>query len=443
MKEIIQKIIKKYIGDSGYKKNIVALTFGRIGAQVIPILLTPVLTRLYTPEEFGVFGVYSTIIALVAMVSSGRYCLAIVLPKSRTKAQSLLIVSSLLTFVVSVTFLMALLLTKGWLFEALNVGILNSYFGLVVLNILFIGLYEPVYYYALRSKKYKILATNIIIQALVVIASRLLLGYLSRTQSGLLLSHLLGYSVSYILLFLRLKLYNFNLKKGFKEFRELIKKYSDFPRYSFFADILSMTANLSSNLFLNKIFGSVPTGYYAMSDKFLGSPIWLITSSVGDVFKQEASERYRGKRDLYDIFLKTTKSLFILGLTAFVLIFLFVPYFIPFLLGPGWEQVGLFIRIFSIMYFFRFVVTPVSYIAYIVNKQKLNILFQGMRFGALVIAFILGYLTNDLYSTLIIWSLLTTLSYIIIFMVSLNLIKSLRNKKVLEEATREFLSENP
>jgi O-antigen/teichoic acid export membrane protein len=372
------------------------------------------------------------------MISTGRYCLAIVLPKQKEDAQRLLLISSILTFVVSVVFLIILLFTRDWFFPALNVEILDSYVFLIAFNVLFIGLYESIYYYALRNKEYKILSTNIIIQVLVVISLRLVLGYFSKTEYGLLLSHLLGYAISYILLFVRLGIYEFNISKLFQNIGELLKKYINFPKFSLFADILSMSANLSPNLFLNTIFGSASTGYYSMSDKFLGSPIWLITSSVGDVFKQEASEQYRERGSIYSIFIKTTKTLLVLGVIAFLLIFIFVPYLIPILLGPGWEEVGVFIRIFSIMYLAKFVVTPVSYITYIVNRQKLNIIFQSMRFGSLIGPFIWGYFSKDLYSTLISWSILTTISYIIIFFISLNIAKKLQNKKpesiVIEES---------
>jgi O-antigen/teichoic acid export membrane protein len=430
MIELIKKYISRYIGKSSYKKNVLSMVTGRVFAQAIPILLTPILTRMYSPEEFGLFGVYFTIISLIAMVSTGRYCLAIILPKKDKKVEGLVVLSSLITVGVSLISLLFLLLTKGILFPTLNVQALDSYILLIFLNILVLGLYEAAFYYGLRNKQYKILSTNIVIQSLVNITARLLLGYLGKTEYGLLLSYLLGYSISYILLVLRLKIYSFNFAERFKVIKSLAKKYIQFPRFSLFADTLSMAANHSPNLFLSKIFGAIPTGYYSMSDKVLGSPIWFIMSSVGDVFKQEAAQQYREKGNCYDIFVKTAKSLFLFGIVPFILIFIFAPLLVPFVFGQNWEPVGIFIRIFSIMYFTRFVVGPVSYIVYIVEKQKLNIVFQGMKFVSIILAFIFGYLTKELNMTLLMWSLLTTLSYIVIFRLSLNLAKNSRYSKI-------------
>ena len=165
-----------------------------------------------------------------------------------------------------------------------------------------------------------------------------------------------------------------------------------------------------------------------MSDKILGSPIWFVTSSVGDVFKQEATERIQKEGNCEKIFYKTSKALFIYGIIPFLLIFLFVPPLTPFLLGAEWTEVGQYIRIFSIMFFAKFVVSPVSYIMYIVGKQRLNIFFQASKFLVILTAFGIGYLLEDFKLTLYIWSVLMTVHYIVMYLVSLKLSRGAKEK---------------
>lgn len=423
MTKFLEPLIKKYIGESSYKKNVLFLMSGRVIAQVLPILLTPLLTRIYSPEEFGVFAVYYTVVSLVSMVSSWRYCLAIILPKKEEDAKRLLLLSWTLTFVTTIFFAVIMFIFGGELFQLLKTPTLNSYLWLMVVNVLVLGLSESAYFYGLRKKAYKTLSANVIVQSLTVVLFRIILGYFVSTEYGLLMSLFLEYIVSIALLVYRLEIYKFDFGNLFNGLKRVCKKYVRFPKYSLFADILSMSSNLSANLFINSIFGSTSSGYYSMSDKILGSPIWFVTSSVGDVFKQEASEKLRNKGGVYKLFVKTARTLFLLGIIPFSLIFLVVPYIIPFLLGEGWEPVGNFIRIFSLMYFAKFVVTPISYIVYIVNKQNYNLLFQGLRFGALLLAFVLGYYLEDLYFALVAWSVLTTFSYVITFFVSFKLVK--------------------
>ncbi len=420
MIDFIKNIIKKYIKNSQYKRNVMVMVSGRIVAQVIPILLTPLLTRIYSPGEFGIFGVYSTIIAIVAMVSNGRYSLSIILPKEDEQAKRLFLLSSIFTIICTIFFGILAITFGKEIFDYLEIPLLSEYIIILLLNILFIGLYEPLYYLTLRTKQYKILTTNIVIQALILVFTRITLGYLGYTETGLIVSYLVGYSLSYILLLIRLKIPVFRLIKEFKikDYMGLIRRYSRFPKFSLPADILSMLANYSPNILLNKIFGSVSTGYYSMSDKILGSPVWFITSSVGDVFKQEASEQLRTKNSCFDVFIKTFKTMFLLGIVPFLLIAIVSPLVIPFVLGPNWQPVGDLIRIFSLMYFLRFIVNPVSHIIYIVNKQNYNIFFQGLNLFTTIISFALGFYFQDLYLCFITFSVLSSISYIIVFLYS-------------------------
>ena len=95
MIDLVKKVIKKYTGESDYKKNVLTLVLGRVVGQALPILMTPFLTRMYSPEEFGIFAVYNTIVTILAMIASGRYCLAIILPNKEIDAKKLVIISSL------------------------------------------------------------------------------------------------------------------------------------------------------------------------------------------------------------------------------------------------------------------------------------------------------------------------------------------------------------
>lgn len=416
----IKHSLQKYLKGNQYEKNILILVGGRVLAQLLPILITPLLTRLYSPNDFGVFSVYLTIVAVLSMISNGRYCLAILLPEKDSDAQKLVAISSILSFLVSLIFMTGIMLKGEQIFALLNISILNEYKMLLGLNILFVALYEAVYYYALRKKKYKLIIRNVLIQAVILISIRIIGGYRGFLESGLMVSYFVGYVVAYLGILVSLR-FNFNNKIGYQEFRNLLSKYIKFPKFSLFADLLGNLANMAPNIGVNTIFGSESAGYLAISDKVLGSPIWFVTSSVGDVFKQEAAEQYRKEGSCEQIFKKTSRDLFLLGFIPFLLIFILVPPAIPFLLGSEWLIVGDYIRIFSIMFFAKFVVSPISYVVYIVGKQNLNIVFQGLKFLAVIIAFVVGFYVQDVEIALIVWSLLTTVSYVIIYVISQNL----------------------
>lgn len=414
MINFFKKSYNKYIGNSDYKKNVVILIGSRIIAQVIPILLTPLLTRIYSPKEFGVFGVYMAIVSFMAMASNARYSQATLLPNNKDKAQVIVLISSILTLLFSLLSLVVIFLIKDWFFTTLNIESISKYSFVLILNIVFFSLYEIFFIYELRRKRYKKLAINVIIQATVTISVKVLAGYWGYTETGLLISYLVGYMVGYILLFYKTD-YKIDIKLLVSDGKALMKEYINFPKFILLSDSLITLTNFLPSILLNKLFGSDSAGYFSLSEKVLGSPIWFITSSVGDVFRQEASEKYRNGESCTDIFKQTSKTLFFVGIIPFLLIFLFVPPIIPFVFGDAWSPAGDYIRILSLMYFSSFVVNPVSYIVYIVKKQKFAVLFQGIKFLSIIIAFAVGYCSNDLILGLILWSLLVTISNVLIY----------------------------
>ena len=68
---------------SKIQKNIATLVTGTMIAQAIPIAISPILTRLYTPAEFGSFALYMSIVSILVVIATARYELAIVLPKKK------------------------------------------------------------------------------------------------------------------------------------------------------------------------------------------------------------------------------------------------------------------------------------------------------------------------------------------------------------------------
>ncbi len=429
MIKYFRKIIDTYAGKSEYKRNVLTMILGRVIGQVIPILITPLLTRIYSPEEFGIFAVYSTIVIIVSMASNGRYCLVVILPKEDEEAKDLVVISSVISFISTVFFIFLISAFGSKFFELINSGVLEKYIWVIVMNVLSIALHEALFYYALRLKKYKTLAKDVIFYTSIVVIVRLALGYAGYTEFGLLASYMVGYVFSFLYLFFKLSIPKKFISKlvQLDNLKPLMMKYSKFPRYSLVADTMNLTALMSPNLFLNKIFGSVTAGYFSMADKVLGSPIWLITLSVGDVFKQEASEQLRKKGSCYKVFIKTARSLFLFGFLPFLALFIVSPYIFPFILGENWEPVGKYVRIFSLMYFAKFVVNPVSHVVYMVNKQNYNVFFQSLKILSIVIAFSLGYLFSNVDLGLMLWSGLTAVSYVIIYVISRRLAVSVRS----------------
>ena len=60
-------------------KNIIKLGSANLVSQVLPFVITPIVTRIYSPDSFGSFSIFISIVALISVIASARYELAIVI----------------------------------------------------------------------------------------------------------------------------------------------------------------------------------------------------------------------------------------------------------------------------------------------------------------------------------------------------------------------------
>ena len=83
---------------SEFTRNVLTLMTGTTIAQAIPIAISPILTRLYTPKDFGVLALFVAITSIFGSIANGRYELAIMLPKKDEDAVNILALGSTFIF---------------------------------------------------------------------------------------------------------------------------------------------------------------------------------------------------------------------------------------------------------------------------------------------------------------------------------------------------------
>jgi len=353
IRELINKLKKKYLPSGSFRDNFFTMAVGRTLSQVIPLLMTPLLTRIYTPTDFGIFAIFLSLVTVLALISNGRYNLAITLPKENSKAIQLFIICvigvisvSLFTFLIGISF-------EEDLLNAFGIEGKSAFIYLVPLGVLIVALIESVYYWLLRLRSYQFLSKHFFYWGLF----------------GLVFAHILGSLLSLILLIIQmiktydLKAIRAEMKKS--KLIEIAKEYKKFPFLSLPADGINSIANQLPNILLNNLFGSSVVGYYSLTQRVLGLPINFVSTAMTDVFRERASTDYRDKGNCKGIFLETFKHLSILSIVPFVLLFLFAPYLVPIILGDQWVQAGEYIRILSLMFMFRFIASPLSSTLYI------------------------------------------------------------------------------
>ena len=183
------KVFKK---KSPFVQSIGLLVGATVWAQIINVACSPFLTRLFTPEDFGLFAMFTSIVSIIGVVATGRLELALVIPKTNGKARTL--------FKIALRILIAfVIITAGFavVFNSFgdSIGVDNSLNHLlyyVPLTLGFTGLNTLLNYWLTRNTLFKKVSSGRVLQSTIGISSTLLIGYFVGGVIGLVVGQLIG-----------------------------------------------------------------------------------------------------------------------------------------------------------------------------------------------------------------------------------------------------------
>ncbi|WP_286717290.1 lipopolysaccharide biosynthesis protein [Thalassolituus sp. UBA2009] len=375
-------------------KNIGVLTGGTAIAQVIAIAVLPVLTRIYTPNDFEIFALFISILSIFGVAACLRIEVAIPMPESKKTAIALVLLS--IGSAVLVTFLSFLLILV--LYDSLVLasdGKLDSYIWLLPVCIFLVGLYSAFQYWATRQKEFFHISKTRIAQSVSGSGVQVGFGVLSQHGSafGLIIGHVIQLSAGVITLGLRFyrdgRDYFHQITTGFlvKTFKEYIR----FPKYSVL-ESLANTSGLYFAIVLMAIYAiDAEAGFIFLAIKLLSAPLSMLGGSVAQVYLSEAPKR-KENGELKVFTFSTIKNLFFVGFFPLLLVGLLSPYLIPYVFGADWERTGILISWMIPWFLLQFVVSPVSMVLHLQNKSSVALWLQifglVLRVGSVAFAFL-------------------------------------------------------
>ncbi|MFN3733719.1 lipopolysaccharide biosynthesis protein [Comamonas testosteroni] len=418
--------MRKLFPKSAYARNVLTLMTGTGLAQAIPIAISPILTRLYSPEEFGLFALYMSVVSILAVMVTGRYELAIVLPKRDRDAMHIVILSIILSFFISILLFFIILLFNAPITRLLKVPGISPWLYWMPLSTLLMGIYQSLSYWSNRKSQYKRLAISRTVQGSSTALLQLSATSLINTGgSGLIGGDVLGRAFSCAVM---AKLVYFEDKDLIISIRKshifsLSKKYINFPKYLIFAHSINTASFQLPNLILGVLFNSAAPGFYALTQRVMGAPAALVSGALGDVFRQEASYSYVHQKNCKEIYIKTFKKLVIISIIPFSVFFYFAPNIFSLIFGPGWRVAGEYAQILTPMFFMQFITSPLSNMFMIGEKQRIDLVWQVFLFVSAFISLYAGSFYFSVYGSLIVFSATYSIMYLISFIISFKISK--------------------
>ncbi|MBX0319607.1 lipopolysaccharide biosynthesis protein [Shouchella clausii] len=399
----------RVITGNKFIKNVGILMSGTAIAQAVTVLIAPLLTRLYSPESYGVFGLYTSIISVISVLMTLKYEMSIVLPKSDKHAVNLLVLCQLL--VASITVIVSILIYVFYdkISFYLNSPGLKGVLWLIPLSVFSMGAYNMLNFWTTRNKKFSSLSRSRILQSTSASGAQVLLGFGQFGAIGLVIGQCVGQILSVVnLLFGTLKRYRFFIKDNMNimQIKELAIKYKHFPLFSAPQSFVNVVSQMSAPLILGFYFGPATVGLYTMALKLIELPANLVGEAFRQVHFQYFSELKNKNGDVAGNLIKATSILALIAIVPVTIIFIFAPNIFSFLLGDEWYEAGKYSSWLAIWIYFWFVNRPTVTAIQVYGWQKYLLYFElGLLLARIVILYVASIYFNA-YIGVILFSLI-------------------------------------
>ena len=370
-------MIKNLLKATEVKKNLTISVIGTLIGQSIHLGLTPIISRIYSPELFGQFSLYLSLLGIFTCVALLKYELAIITCEENE-------VFAIHKFIQKVSGITSLTLALA---TAISYIYYQEYF--VVLLFLTLSIFVSANYWSYRSisnrnSEYKSLSIAKISENSSNGLVSILFGLTHLKTYGLYFGKITGLIVSIYLFRKRIKFIP-------NKVENIYKKYLKFPMYSFPAELIAhLNLSLSIVLF-SYYFSAIEVGLIGLTTRVLSVPANLVSISFFDVFKQKATEDYKRTGEFRTIFKKFFIILFFLAIAMTAVMYFLAPKLFGLIFGEEWIKAGVYAQFLAFFYAVRLINGPLSFSFMIINKHHINLIFQGLYLVSGVLSITLGY----------------------------------------------------
>lgn len=353
-------------------RNVAILTVGTVIAQGVTIAVTPLLTRLYSPSDFGLLAVFLAVVSVGATLVTLRYESSILVPKGTVEAANLVLLSLMLGGGLSLILAVLGALLPMGLLEKVSLGALGNWLPIAFLTAAAAAALAVMQVWMNRQKKYKLMAWLRVGQSTGLAGVAVFLGLL-RIENGLLIAQVIT-SASVCLAALWLgRSAAFFWKASCLQATAVAHKKT--PKYLLPTALLDV-ATLQMPVMLIAVWFSVDeAGQFSMAWRLLMLPAAIVGGAVGQVFMQRFSSAIEDPVLARKLIKQSWMLLFVLGLIPFLLILIGGGAFFEVFLGAQWSVAGSMAEMLAPMAFAMFISSPTSGTYVVLGLQRYSLLF--------------------------------------------------------------------
>jgi O-antigen/teichoic acid export membrane protein len=400
--------------------NVLTLMTGTTIAQALPIAISPILTRIYTPEDFGIYALYVSVVTLGAVISSLKYETSVMLPKKDSDAINLLTLSMAVTALISVFTLVLIVLLDEKIVGAIGKPEISNWLYFIPFGIFLTGIYQCFAAWSNRKKHYRLLSACAVTRSSTMVTVNLGAGALTTGTGGLIMGHLIGQMISS---FIIIKKNTGHLVKNHKSIRlnkiiALAKKYKKIPLIMFPNALIDATRINGLILLIINYFSEAVLGQFSLAWKVTYTPMSIVGNSISQVFFQKMA--HTEKYLLADLIRKLLTKAILISAPIYLALYFLAPHVFGFIFGRDWTLAGDIVSVLSPWLFLSFISSPLSNVFLILNRQEIifpiSLLYMLVPLIEVILFYDMGFLKM---LSIISWSMCGLLIFLIMVVVYL------------------------
>lgn len=349
-----------------FLKHVLTLMTGTAVAQLIPLVATPFLSRMYTDHEFGIYTLYMALASGIMTIAALRYDMAVVVPEKESDARGLVKLASRLALGTSLLATVVLTVWAGPLSRAMGQPDIKPYLPLVGLLALAMTQISSRQYWLNRRQRYKDMARNRMGQAVGTNATQIVAGLTPLPGAlGLVLGPIVGQWFSFLNL-RRLTRHETRPQPGDSAL-EMAREHRKMPLLNGPNALVDTIRLQGINVMIGMFFSGAVLGQFGQAWRLLQMPMGLINQALSQVFFQKLATTPRGR--MFGVVRNAIVRSLAIGIVPFGLIWLLSPWLFPFVLGDMWRPAGDIARILVPWLYLNFVTSPISTLFITVRRQ--------------------------------------------------------------------------
>lgn len=362
-------------------------------SQVLAFALSPVLSRVFSPADFGRLANYNAWVSILALVSCLRYEHAIIVAGDTDTTNRVLALTAVLCLGSCAVYALAAVALARLDPDVRYLRSIAGFAPLIPGGVLFACIGSPLTQLTVRLGHFKALGVASVAQIAFALLCQLTLGFLHVPQA-LILGALAG-SLLIALLLARISLDARRVAGVLgtatpHQLRATAAEFVDFPRFTMPSDAIGVLAQQFTPVLILALFDPVLAGVYAFSVRIARAPLIVIGAAINSVLRNRVADYREHDRNLHTLFNRTVRGLIGVGIVPFIIILLFGPQLFRAVFGSQWSDAGRVAQVLSPGTLAEFIALPLTPFFLITRKQSYTLVVQATGFACQLIALVLG-----------------------------------------------------